>query len=303
MKGVAGNAVAGIAGLARDPAGRLSWLRVATLALAAMPGAWIAWRWGSVGLGPRGVNAAIHLTGTWAVRFLLISLAVTPARFVLDFPRILQLRRMLGVTVACYACAHFTLYVVDNHGDLLHVASEIALRFYLTIGFVALLGLLALAATSTNAAQKRLGRNWKRLHRLVYPIAVLAIFHHFLQAKADVSDAVFSAGVFAWLMLWRVEPRTWRAWRVPMIAIGVAACLAAAGIEALWYGLATGISGWRVLAANLHVARGLRPAEWVGVAAILVLAMSLTRPLWRAASSGRRAAPRDRRALPAGSSP
>ena len=284
------SAAAGVAGLVHSPAGRFCWLRTLVLGLAILPGAWIAWRWGTAGLGPRGVNAAIHLTGTWAVRFLLISLAVTPAKFVLDFPRCLQLRRRLGVTAACYAGAHVSLYLIDSRGDLLHVASEIAARFYLTIGFVALLGLVALTVTSTDGWQKRLGRDWKRLHKLAYPIAVLAIFHHFLQAKADVSDAAFSAGVFVWLMLWRIEPRSWRAWRGALIGLAILAALAAAVIEALWYGTATGISGWRVLSANLHPARGLRPAEWVAVAGALVIAASLTRPFWRAVSAQRRPA-------------
>lgn len=281
---------ASIPAVLRNPAGKFSWLKTVTLVLTILPGAWIAWRWGTVGLGPRGVNAAMHLTGTWAVRFLLISLAVTPARFVLDTPRVLWLRRMLGVTAAVYAGIHFSLYVVDNQGDLLHVAAEIALRFYLTIGFVALLGLLALAATSTDVMQRRLGRNWKRLHKLVYPIAVLAIFHHFLQAKADVSTAVFAAGVFFWLMFWRLKPAEWRTWRWPLLALAALAGLGAVAIEALWYGTTTGISGWRVLAANLNVSRGLRPGEWVGVAGLIVLALSFTRPLWRPKPSKRRRA-------------
>lgn len=278
-------------GLVRDPVGRISPLKTTALVLAILPGALIAWTWATTGLGPRGVNTAIHLTGTWAVRFLLISLAVTPAKFVLEYPRVKLLRRMLGVTAACYAGVHFTLYIVDNHFDLLHVVSEIARRFYLTIGFVALLGLAALGFTSTDGWQHRLGRNWKRLHTLVYGIAVLAIFHHFLQAKADVSNAVFSAGVFVWLMVWRLEPRTWQMLRAPLIGLAVLASVAAACIEALWYGLATGISGWRVLNANLHIGHGLRPSEWVFVAGLLVLAMSFTRPVWRPAPSRRQRDP------------
>jgi sulfoxide reductase heme-binding subunit YedZ len=282
------SAITAVASLTRNPAGRFSWMKTVVLIGAILPGAWIAWRWGTVGLGARGVNTAIHLTGTWAVRFLLLSLAVTPARYVLDLARVTQVRRMLGVTAACYAVAHLILYIIDNNGNLVHVASEIVLRFYLTIGFVALLGLLALAITSTDGWQAKLGRDWKKLHRLVFPIAVLALFHHFLQSKADVSTPVFAAGVFVWLMLWRAEPRPWRAWRAPLLALAVLAGLAAAAIEALWYGLATGISGWRVLHANLNLTHGPRPAEWVALVGLGVLVLSLGRPLWRAAPSGRR---------------
>ena len=272
---------AGVTGLVRTPAGRFSWLKTVALVLAVVPGAWLAWRWGTEGLGARGVNAATHETGTWALRFLLISLAVTPARALLDVPRLVMLRRLLGVTAACYAGIHFCLYVIDQGGNLFHVASEIVLRFYLTIGFVALLGLLALAWTSTNSWQMRLGRNWKRLHRLVFPIAVLAIFHHFLQAKADVSDAVFSIGVFAWLGFWRLEPREWRPWRWPLPILAVLAGLVAVVLEALWYGLATGVSGWRVLDANLNLSHGPRPGEWVAIWGFAVLVLALARPLFR----------------------
>ena len=282
------SAASGVIGLVRTPTGRFSWMRAVVLAVAVLPGLWIAVEWSTVGLGARGLNTAIHLTGTWAVRFLLMSLAVTPARWVLNLPRVVQVRRMLGVTAACYAGAHFTLYIVYSHGDLLHVASEIALRFYLTIGFVALLGLAVLAATSTDYWQTRLGRNWKRLHQLVFPIAILALFHHFLQSKADVSTPVFAAGVFAWLMLWRGEPRVWRPYRLPLLALAVLAGCAAAGIEAAWYGLATGINWHRVLDANLNLAHGPRPAEWVAILGGFVFLLSLVRALWRPKPSGRR---------------
>jgi sulfoxide reductase heme-binding subunit YedZ len=259
----------------RDRQGRLSWLKSAVLLGACIPALLIAYWWANGDLGPRSVNAAIHLTGQWAVRFVLISLAVTPARVLFDRPQVVLVRRMLGVTAAAYAVAHFSLYVIDLNFHLAEVALEIVRRFYLTIGFVALLGLIALAATSTDAAARRMGRWWKRLHWSIYFIGVLMLWHHALQSKAGVSTAVFASGVFIWLMLWRVLPAAHKA--TPWILAGLAAVagLLTAGVEFEWYALATRINPWRVLAANWTAAAIPRPAEWVAIAGLAVVLASL----------------------------
>ena len=194
----------GISVIWRDYGGRFSWLKLATLLFALYPAAWLFVRIATHDLGGRPVTELIHGVGDWTIRFLLIALAVTPARAVFDWQRVLLLRRMLGVTAACYAVSHLFLYCVDEKFNLAIVVSEIVLRFYLTIGFVVLLTLLALAITSTDGWQKRLGRNWKRLHMLVYPASALALFHYYLQSKANVTLPVLFTGFWAWLMLWRL---------------------------------------------------------------------------------------------------
>jgi sulfoxide reductase heme-binding subunit YedZ len=163
------------------------------------------------------------------------------------------LRRVLGVTTACYAGTHLLLYCVDQNWHLGTVISEIVRRFYLTVGFVTLLGLIALAATSTDAAMRRMGAAWKRLHRLVFVLAALALFHYYMQSKADVSAAVLVSGLYVWELLWRAAPKPARArlWLLPLLAVGAA--LGAAILEALWYGAATRIDPWRVLSANLNL--------------------------------------------------
>ena len=114
-------------------------------------------------------------TGQWAVRLILLSLLVTPLRRVAQWPKLINVRRMVGVAAFAYALAHFTIYVVlDQKLDAAARRSEIVLRFYLTIGFVALLGLTRSAATSTDAMIRRLGgQRWNRLHKLIYVIAAL----------------------------------------------------------------------------------------------------------------------------------
>jgi sulfoxide reductase heme-binding subunit YedZ len=254
---------------------RFSWLKALVLAGAFLPAAFIVFWWTTGQLGALPVNAALHLSGIWTVRFVLLALAVTPARAVFDRSRVVLVRRMLGVTAMVYALGHFSLFVVDQNFVLPTVALEIVKRIYLTIGFTALLGLVALGTTSTDAMVRRMGRGWKRLHRLIYPIAVLMLTHHFLQAKVNVSTAVFAAGLFVWLILWRVLPVWARVRPVALAGLGVLAGVLAAGIEFGWYGLATRIDPWRVLMANLDISHGLRPALWVGIAGLAVAGLAV----------------------------
>jgi methionine sulfoxide reductase heme-binding subunit len=247
----------------RDRRGRLVPLKAGVLAAVCIPGMLTAFWWTQNELGARPVTEAIHETGLWAVRFLLIALAITPLRTAVDWAKLLLVRRMLGLTALAYASIHLSLYAGQQNGHLLFVASEIIHRFYLTIGFVTLLGLVALGVTSTDGAIRRMGRGWKRLHRLAYPLGALALLHYFIQSKAKVSEPVFVAGLYVWLMLWRSLPASWQ--RSPLAYLPLAALsgLAAAGLEFGWYAIATHINPWRVLSANETLHFGLRPAHYV----------------------------------------
>ena len=262
----------------RDRHGRLVPIKAVVLFLACLPGAVLASQWATGSLGARPVTEVIHGTGLWTVRFLLITLAVTPARASFTWSKIVLVRRMLGLTTLAYALAHITLYAYDEKWRLLHVASEIVSRIYLTIGFTALLGLITLGLTSTDASVRRLGKNWKRLHRLAYVIATLGLVHYFMQSKANVSGAVVMAGLFVWLMLWRLVRPGWQRSPGVLFLLAVGATLGTAAIEASWYGLATRISAERILAANVNPALAPRPSLWVAVVALLVGAAVLA---WR----------------------
>jgi methionine sulfoxide reductase heme-binding subunit len=254
----------------RDRHGRFLPLKAAVLFAVCIPGAVLAFWWASGALGGRPVIEVIHGTGDWAIRFLLITLAITPAARVLNWPRILLVRRIVGLTTLAYAVTHLCLYVVDQNYNLLVVVSEILRRFYLTIGFVTLLGLGVLGTTSTDGWTRRLGRWWKRLHRAVYVLGVVALLHYFIQSKSNVSEPVFMSGVFVWLMLWRTLPMAWQRSPVAQLALSVVAAFAAVGIEFGWYALATGINPWRVLAASETIDFGLRPAHYVALAGLAV---------------------------------
>jgi sulfoxide reductase heme-binding subunit YedZ len=266
-------------------AGEFSPLKAATLAGLCLPAVVLAWQWSAGALGPRPVTEAIHETGLWAIRFLFLSLAVTPLRRIVQWNSLIMVRRMVGLAALFYALAHLTLYMLDQKWALSVVVSEIAVRIYLTIGFVALLGLSVLGSTSTDAAIKRLGRNWQRLHRIVYGIGVLAALHFFMQTKADVYQATLMAGVFILLMGYRLAH--WRGYSLqsPLVlsVLAALASLATVAVEYAWYALATAIPPGRVLAANLSVAHMLRPSLWVliiglGVALAVVALPLLGRP-------------------------
>src|SRR5215475_398122 len=125
----------------RERSGRWSPVKIAAFTAAILPALWIAYQAVTGDLGARPVTEAIHQAGDWALRFLFLTLAVTPAQRILAYPRIILARRTLGVAAAAYAILHLSLYALDQHFDLAKVASEIVLRIYLLIGAVALIGL------------------------------------------------------------------------------------------------------------------------------------------------------------------
>jgi sulfoxide reductase heme-binding subunit YedZ len=263
-----------------DRTGRFSALRAVTFALVIMPALWLATEAVMGWFGPRPVTEAIHQSGLWAIRFLALTLAITPLRSATRVSKLIGIRRMLGVSVFAYAALHLGLYNLDQHFDLLHVASEIVLRFYLAIGFIGFLILCALAATATDGAIKRLGaEKWARLHRWVYAVAVLGTAHFFIQAKLDVSEPFWMAGIFVFLLADRVLLRSIKdppAWMLGLLAIAVS--LTTALCEAGYYAIAKGAPFTFVLSENLDFSYSVRPAWYVLGAGLLLAAARLSRP-------------------------
>jgi sulfoxide reductase heme-binding subunit YedZ len=240
----------------------MRYLKPGLLAVLCLPGLGLALDLGLDRLGARPLNELLHATGLWAVRLLLLSLAITPLRQVLQLPILVSLRRRIGVAAFAYAAIHLAIFVVDKAFDLRVVFGEIVLRLYLTIGFAALLMLAALAATSTDAMVRRLGKRWQALHRLAYVASVLAVVHHIMQARLNALEPTVMAGLLIWLLGYRLLRRRGRALAPPTLALlSLAAALLTAAGEALCYGLFTGIDPWLVLQANLAMA-GERPA-WI----------------------------------------
>lgn len=157
------------------------------------------------GLGPNPLETVTHTTGDWALRLLLITLAMTPLRRLLHSPRPLRLRRMLGLFAFFYACLHFLIWLVlDQELRWAAILVDIGKRPYVTVGFAAWLLLLPLALTSTRRAMRSLGRRWAQLHRLVYPATGLAVLHYLWLVKADLREPLLYGLAFLVLMLARV---------------------------------------------------------------------------------------------------
>ena len=262
-----------------DRAGHLSWLKLAVFCIALVP-ALITLQAALTGtLGARPVNAAILKTGDHAVWLLLASLGVTPLRRIGNWPKLILVRRMLGLFALAYVVLHLFLFVVEKSYDLWVVAGEIVLRFYLTIGFVALLGLIALGLTSNEAAIRKMGAaRWNRLHGIVYGLGILALLHFFLQSKADVSKSLWAMGLFALLMGVRGLNR----YRLPvtalsLFALAILCALATAGAEAGYYAWKTGANWLMVLENNLDPDLAPRPALIVALAGLALVGVRLAR--------------------------
>jgi sulfoxide reductase heme-binding subunit YedZ len=265
----------------RDRAGRFSALRLSVLIALVAPGAVLLLLLQAGAMGAEPWKAATREAGTHAIHILLLSLAVTPLRHVADWPKAATFRRMVGVAALGYAALHLVLYTGHLAWDLLAVASEIATRIYLTLGFAVLVGLSVLGWTSTDGWQRRLGPRWKTIHRWVYLLAAAGVLHAFLQSKAGADAAVLMAGFWLWLMGWRLLPGWARAHGPALAGLAVLAALAAAGVEFAWYATATRLPAERILAANLGLDAGVRAAQWVLVAGIGVALLPWLRRITR----------------------
>jgi sulfoxide reductase heme-binding subunit YedZ len=161
------------------------------------------------GLGANPVERVTHFTGSWGLRFLFATLAMTPLRMASGWSGAIKLRRMLGLFSFFYLCLHALIWIgLDREFDVATVAGDILKRPYITLGFTALCLMLPLGLTSNRWAIRRLGARWKRLHRLVYPIALLGVVHFLWLVKADGREPIALAVLLVILLLFRT-----RAWQ------------------------------------------------------------------------------------------
>lgn len=265
-----------------DRRGRFSPLRAATLVLLVAPAIALLWFTLHHDLGPRPRTEAIHEVGLWSIRFLMLTLFVTPMRRIARYAPLVDIRRMLGVGCFAYIALHFMLYIADQMFDPVKVVSEIALRYYLTIGFAAWLGLAALALTSNNYMVRRLGGiRWRKLHQLVFPIAVLGTIHYFMQSKLQVFEPTVMGGIFIWLMLYRVlhwkfgSNTEFPLWVIASSWLAVGALVFVA--EAVAFRIAFHAPVTRVLVLDFDFRAGIRPGWYVWGVGALVTAIGIWR--------------------------
>lgn len=200
---------------ARRGAGRdriVRWVaKPAVFTLCLLPLAWLAWQAATGGLGPNPIEAINRSLGDWALRFLLISLAVSPVKELFGWAVVMRFRRMLGLFAFFYVSLHLANWIaIDQFFAWGLIGREIVKHPFITIGMLGFVLLVPLAATSTSGMIKRLGAaRWKRLHQLVYVVAILGVVHFYMMVKADVREPLIYAGILLALLGWRAVARGW----------------------------------------------------------------------------------------------
>ena len=188
----------------------LLWWRIAAWTLGLVPLARLVWLGLNAGLGANPVEFVEHYLGDWSIRLLLVTLAMTPLREFTGLTQAVRIRRTLGLWTYAYVCLHFSTYLVfDLEFSAAQLGEDLVKRAYITLGFTAWLFLSALAMTSTSGWQRRLKRNWKRLHRLIYAATLLGVIHYWWLVKADVRMPLVYLSIFIALMLLRLPLRNW----------------------------------------------------------------------------------------------
>ena len=275
-----------------DRAGRPSLLRGGVFVALVAPAPWLALRWASDDLGPRPLAEAIHVTGDWAARFLVLAILVTPMKLLSGSGRIIGVRRMIGLGALAWALAHVALWTVDRSLDLGVIATELLVRPYLTIGFAALVGLAALGLTSRDAAIRRMGAAWKRLHGLVHPITILVLVHVFLQSRLDLTQPAWLTGAAFGGVAIRLAGRG-GAGPISVGAVAVVTAFASAtASEVVWFALKTGRSVLPLLRSltdyEIRVAPGWIAAGVVTILCVFAVGVLRRRPAPFPATEGRR---------------
>jgi sulfoxide reductase heme-binding subunit YedZ len=181
------------------------WTKAVVFLMCLVPALLLGSGWYKEALGPNPVENITHTTGDWTIRFLLITLSVTPLRKLLHLPMLIRFRRMLGLFAFFYGCLHLTTYLwLDQFFDWAGIWKDIYKRPYITAGFTAWILLVPLALTSTSWAIRKLGgKRWQLLHRLIYFSALAGVIHYYWLVKSDIRLPLMYGAILLVLMLYR----------------------------------------------------------------------------------------------------
>jgi len=182
------------------------WTKVAVFLLCVAPVGVLAWRALHGNLTANPIEFITHATGDWTLRFLIITLAVTPLRKILRLPQLIRFRRMLGLFAFFYGFLHFCIWIgVDKFFDWHDMMKDVAKRPFITVGFAGFVLMIPLAITSTAGWIRRLGgRRWQWLHRAIYLSAIAGVIHYYWQVKSDVRKPLQYAFLVGILLAWRL---------------------------------------------------------------------------------------------------
>lgn len=184
-----------------------AWARPLLHFLCLLPFFALLWAAFNHGLGANPVEALTHETGQWTLRLLLVTLALTPLRQWTGLAAVIRFRRLFGLYTFFYLCCHFLIWLVADHSlSLDNMLEDIVKRPYITLGFSAFVLMIPLAITSNRAMLLRLGKRWKTLHQLVYPILLLGVLHFIWLTRADYLEPGIYAIIAVVLLLHRVVP-------------------------------------------------------------------------------------------------
>jgi sulfoxide reductase heme-binding subunit YedZ len=251
---------------------RFSWLKAITFALMFVPPIWLVDQVETGEFGPVPLGGMTYWSGLWATALLIVALTITPAATILRWGALIDVRRMIGVTALAYTIGHIFIYFALRFWNFASIAHEMTTRLSLILASFATIGLIALGATSVDAAVRRMGaRGWQRLHNAIYVVTALALIHYLLSPDAYPEQYLMS-GLFQWLMVWRVLSRNGLGTDTRALAVlAIGASLFTAFLEAGWlwayhdyepqgtlgnnFTLDLGVSAaWRVLVLGLLAA-------------------------------------------------
>jgi sulfoxide reductase heme-binding subunit YedZ len=241
-----------------------------------VPAIWLLYEAGTKQFGPVPLGGMTYWSGLLATAILLLGLAITPALTTFRWSRLIIVRRMIGVTALAYTFAHIIIYFALRFWNFAFIANEMMTRISLIVATVSTIGLIALGATSLDAAIRRMGPNaWNQLHNTVYLITALALLHYLL-SPGEFPEQYIMSGMFFWLMVWRVLNRHGLGADVRALAmLAVASCLFTAFFEAGWAWAYRGYAPSGTLGINFSLALGVSPA-WQMLALGLLIAVAVS---------------------------
>jgi methionine sulfoxide reductase heme-binding subunit len=255
----------------QDRNNKFSWLKASVFALMFAPGIWLVYQVAAGEFGPVPLGGMTYWSGVWATGLLLLALAITPALTITQWGQLIVVRRMIGVAALAYTIAHIIIYFALRFWNFASIAHEMVTRLSLIVASIATIGLIALGATSVDAAVRRMGaKGWQQLHNAIYAIAALALIHYLLSPDAYPEQYLMS-GMFFWLMGWRVLNRRGHGSDASALALlAVSASLFAAFLEAGWLWAYHDYEPLGTLSNNLSLVLGLSPAWKVLILGLLI---------------------------------
>jgi sulfoxide reductase heme-binding subunit YedZ len=259
---------------------KFSWLKASTFALMFVPMIWLIEQFyaGEFGLLPLALAGLTYWSGVLATAILLAALAITPANRILRQSRLILVRRMVGVSALIYTIAHMLIYFALRFWNFAAIATEMATRLTLIVATISTLGLLALGATSLDAAVRRMGAaNWQRLHDTVYVFSALALVHYLL-SPGIFPEQYLMSGMLFWLMAWRLLDRYRMGTDVPaLVALAAGTSLLTALLEAGWIWAYHGYEPAGTLANNFTLVLGLSSAWQLLLVGLAIAAVAASR--------------------------